>query len=79
MKKQLENLLEKQFIRPSVSPWVAPVLLMKKKDGSSRLCIYYRQLNKLTIKNKYLLLRIDDMMEQLHGEVEICTEVITKF
>jgi len=52
LKKQLEDLLEKQFIRPSVSPWGAPVLLVKKKDGSSRLCINYRQLKKLTIKNK---------------------------
>ena len=43
LKKQLEDLLEKQFIRPSVSPWGAPVLLVKKKDGSSRLCIDYRQ------------------------------------
>ena len=69
LKKQLEDLLEKQFIRPSVSPWGAPVLLVKKKDGSSRLCINYRQLNKLTIKNKYPLPRIDDLMDQLHGAV----------
>ena len=69
LKKQLEDLLEKQFIRPSVSPWGAPVLLVKKKDGSSRLCIDYRQLNKLTIKNKYPLPRIDDLMDQLHGAV----------
>jgi len=69
LKKQLEDLLEKQFIRPSVSPWGAPVLLVKKKDGSSRLCIDYRQLNKLTIKNKYPLPRIDDLMDRLHGAV----------
>jgi len=69
LKKQLEDLLEKQFIRPSVSPWGAPVLLVKKKKGSSRLCIDYRQLNKLTIKNKYPLLRIDDLMDQLHRAV----------
>ena len=61
--------LKKQFIRPSVSPWGAPVLLVKKKDGLSRLCIDYRQLNKLTIKNKYPLPRIDDLMDQLHGAV----------
>jgi len=67
LKKQIEELLEKQFIRPSVSPWGAPVLLVKKKDGSSRLCVDYRQLNKLTIKNKYPLPRIDDLMDQLHG------------
>ncbi|MCI64551.1 RNA-directed DNA polymerase (Reverse transcriptase), partial [Trifolium medium] len=60
LKKQLEELLEKSFIRPSVSPWGAPVLLVKKKDGSMRLCIDYRQLNKVTIKNKYPLPRIDD-------------------
>ena len=67
LKKQIEELLEKQFIRPSASPWGAPVLLVKKKDGGSRLCVDYRQLNKLTIKNKYPLPRIDDLMDQLHG------------
>ncbi|XP_052734270.1 uncharacterized protein LOC128196752 [Vigna angularis] len=67
LKKQIEDLLEKQFIRPSASPWGAPVLLVKKKDGGSRLCVDYRQLNKLTIKNKYPLPRIDDLMDQLHG------------
>ncbi|XP_050903116.1 uncharacterized protein LOC127115681, partial [Lathyrus oleraceus] len=67
LKKQLEDLLEKKFIRPSVSPWGAPVLLVKKKDGSMRLCIDYRQLNKVTIKNKYPLPRIDDLMDQLVG------------
>jgi len=69
LKKQLEDLLEKQFIQPSVSPWEAPVLLVKKKDGSSHLCIDYRQLNKLTIKNKYPLARIDELLDQLHGAV----------
>ncbi|CAJ2637692.1 unnamed protein product [Trifolium pratense] len=67
LKKQLEELLEKRFVRPSVSPWGAPVLLVKKKDGSMRLCIDYRQLNKVTIKNKYPLPRIDDLMDQLVG------------
>nr|KYP51242.1 Transposon Ty3-G Gag-Pol polyprotein [Cajanus cajan] len=67
LKKQLEELLEKQFIRPSVSPWGAPVLLVKKKDGSFRLCVDYRQLNKFTIKNKYPLPMIDDLMDQLRG------------
>ncbi|MCI82389.1 retrotransposon protein, partial [Trifolium medium] len=62
LKKQLEELLDKKFIRPSVSPWGAPVLLGKKKDGSMRLCIDYLQLNKVTIKNKYPLPRIDDLM-----------------
>jgi len=59
--------MAKQFIRPSTSPWGAPVLLVKKKDGSSRLCVDYGQLNKMTIKNKYLFPRIDDLMDQLHG------------
>ncbi|GAU42645.1 hypothetical protein TSUD_398500, partial [Trifolium subterraneum] len=67
LKKQLEELLERKFIRPSVSPWGAPVLLVKKKEGSMRLCIDYRQLNKATIKNKYPLPRIDDLMDQLVG------------
>jgi hypothetical protein len=67
LKKQLEELLEKQFIRPSVSPWGARVLLVKKKDGSMRLCVDYRQLNKVTIKNRYPLPRIDDLMDQLVG------------
>jgi len=67
LKKQVEDLLEKQFIRPSVSPWGAPVLFVKKKDGSMRMCIDYRQLNKVTIKNKYPLPRIDDLMDQVRG------------
>ena len=67
LKKQLEELLGKKFIKPSVSPWGAPVLLVKKKDGSMRLCVDYRQLNKVTIKNKYPLPRIDDLMDQLTG------------
>jgi len=67
LKNQIEDLLEKKFIRPSASPWGAPVLLVKKKDGSSRLCVDYRQLNKLTIKNKYPLPRIDDLLDQLRG------------
>jgi len=67
LKKQVEELLEKQFIPPNVSPWRAPVLLVKKKNGSSRLCVDYRQLNKLTIKNKYPVPQIDDLMDQLSG------------
>nr|KYP62123.1 Transposon Ty3-I Gag-Pol polyprotein [Cajanus cajan] len=67
LKGQLEELLEKQLVRPSVSPWGAPVLLVRKKDGGSRLCVDYRKLNKLTIKNKYPLPRIDDLMDQLRG------------
>ncbi|KAL8088870.1 hypothetical protein AgCh_038582 [Apium graveolens] len=63
--KKLQELLEKGVIRPSVSPWGAPVLFVKKKDGSMRLCIDYRELNKLTIKNKYPLPIIDDLFDQL--------------
>ena len=60
---------DKGFTRPSFSPWGAPVLFVKKKDGSMRLCIDYRQLNKVTIKNKYLLPRIDDLFDQLKGAI----------
>src|SRR4030067_2552849 len=67
LKKQLEELLEKKFIRPRISPWGAPVLLVKTEDGSMRLCVDYRQLNKVTVKNKYPLPRIDDLMDQLGG------------
>src|ERR1051325_8471087 len=67
LKKQLEELLENKFVRPSVSSWGAPVLLVKKKEGSMRLCVDYRQLNKVTIKNRYPLMRIDDLMDQLVG------------
>ena len=65
LKAQLKDLLDKVFIRPSISPWGAPVLFVKKKDGSLRLCIDYHQLNKVTIKNKYPLPRIDDLFDQL--------------
>ena len=65
LKKQLEELLEKRFVRPSVSSWGAPVLLVKKKDGCMRLCVDYKQLNKVTIKNKYPPPIIDDLMDQL--------------
>ncbi|KAI3790873.1 hypothetical protein L2E82_04266 [Cichorium intybus] len=64
---QLQELLDKAFIRPSSSPWGAPVLFEKKKDGSMRMCIDYRELNKITIKNKYPLPRIDDLFDQLQG------------
>ena len=67
LKLKLQELLEKGFIRPSVSPWGAPVLFVKKKDGTLRLCIDYRQLNKLIVKNKYPLPRIDDLFDQLKG------------
>ncbi|GJS87555.1 putative reverse transcriptase domain-containing protein [Tanacetum coccineum] len=64
---QLKELQDKGFIRPSSSPWGAPVLFVKKKDGSFRMCINYRELNKLTVKNRYPLPRIDDLFDQLQG------------
>ena len=65
--EQLKDLLDKGFIRPSISPWGARVLFTKKKDGSLRMCIDYRQLNKVTIKNKYTIPGIDDSFDQLKG------------
>jgi hypothetical protein len=67
LKRQLDDLLAKSFIRPSKSPWAFPVLFMEKKDGSKRLCVDYRALNQVTIKNKYSLPRIDVLFEQLRG------------
>ena len=67
LKTQLQELLDKGFIRPSVSPWGAPVLFVKKKDGTLQMCINYRQINKVTVKNKYLLPRIEDIFDQLKG------------
>ncbi|GJX11741.1 putative reverse transcriptase domain-containing protein [Tanacetum coccineum] len=67
LSKQLKELSEKGFIRPSSSPWGAPVLFVKKKDGTFRMCIDYRELNKLTVKNHYPLPRIDDLFDQLQG------------
>ena len=60
-------MMDKGYIRPSVSPWGAPVLFVKNKDGTLRLCIDYRQLNKVTIKNKYPFPRINDLFYQLGG------------
>nr|GFC87255.1 retrotransposon protein, putative, Ty3-gypsy subclass [Tanacetum cinerariifolium] len=65
--EQLQELSDKGFIRPNSSPWGAPVLFVKRKDGSFRLCINYRELNKLTVKNRYPLPRIDDLFDQLQG------------
>ncbi|GKE39238.1 putative reverse transcriptase domain-containing protein, partial [Tanacetum coccineum] len=67
LSSQLQELQDKGFIRPSHSPWGAPVLFVKKKDGSFRMCIDYRELNKLTVKNRYPLPRIDDLFDQLQG------------
>ena len=78
LKEQLVELLDKGFIRPSASPWGAPVLFVKKNDGSMRLCINYRELNRVTIKNKYPLPRIDDLFDQLQGaqvfsKIDLCS------
>ena len=67
LRVQLKELLDKRFIRPSTSPWGAPVPFAKKKDKTLRLCIDYRQLNRVTIKNRYPLPRIDDLFDQLRG------------
>ncbi|GJS52266.1 putative reverse transcriptase domain-containing protein [Tanacetum coccineum] len=67
LSNQLQELSDRGFIQPSTSPWGAPVLFVKKKDGSFRMCIDYRELNKLTVKNRYLLPRINDLFDQLQG------------
>ena len=67
LRVQLKGLLDKGFIRPSTSPWGAPVLFAKKKGKTLRLCIDYRQLNRVMIQNRYLLLRSDDLLDQLSG------------
>nr|GFA79703.1 putative reverse transcriptase domain-containing protein [Tanacetum cinerariifolium] len=67
LSEQLKELSDKGFIRPSTSPWGAPVLFVKKEDGSFRICIDYRELNNLTVKNRYPLPRIDDLFDQLQG------------
>nr|GEX12103.1 hypothetical protein [Tanacetum cinerariifolium] len=77
LSNQLKELQEKGFIRPSHSPWGAPVLFVKKKDGAMRMCIDYRELNKLTIKNRYPLPRINDLFDQLEGaccfsKIDLC-------
>ena len=69
IKKQVQELLEKGFIRPSTSPCGSPIVLVRKKDGSWRMCIDYRALNKITIKNRYPLPRIDDLLDQLKEAV----------
>jgi len=67
LKLQLKEMLDKGYIRPSVPPWGAPMLFVRKKDDTLRLCINYMQLNKMTIKNMYLFPRIDDLFDQLKG------------
>ena len=67
LKEQLQELLDTGYIRPSASPWGAPVIFVPKKDGTQRMCVDYRSLNEVTIKNKYPLPRIDDLFDQLKG------------
>jgi hypothetical protein len=67
LKRQLDDLLVKGFIRPCKSPWAFLILFMEKNDGSERLCVDYRALNQVTVKNKYPLPRIDVLFEQLRG------------
>jgi hypothetical protein len=74
LKEQLQELLDKGFIRPSVSPWGVPVLFVKKKDGSMQLCIDYREINRVTVRNKYPLPRIDDLFDQLQ-EAQIFSKI----
>jgi hypothetical protein len=69
LQMQLKELLDLWLIRPSVSPWGAPVIFVKKKDGSLQLCIDYRDLNRATVKNRYPMLRIDDLFDQMKGAV----------
>jgi hypothetical protein len=69
LKKQIEELLAKGLIRPSSSPWGAPVIFVDKKDGTRRMCIDYRALNDVTIKNKYPLPRIEDLFDVLRGAI----------
>ena len=67
LKKQKEELLAKGFIRPSSSPWGAPIIFVDKKDGTRRMCVDYRALNDITIKNKYPLPMIEDLFDQMRG------------
>jgi hypothetical protein len=78
LKKQIKELLEKGFIRPSSSPWGAPVIFVEKKDGTQRICVDYQLLNEVTIKNKYPLPRIEDLFDQMRGakvfsKIDLCS------
>ena len=69
LKMQLQEMLDKNYIHPSVSPWGTSVLFVKKKDGTLHMCMDYHQLNKLTIKNKYPLPRINELFDQVKGAI----------
>ena len=69
LKAQHKNLIDKGFIRPTISPWCAPLLFVKNKDGSLWMCIDYLQLNKVTIMNKNPIPRFEDLFDQLQGEI----------
>src|SRR3954469_13071335 len=68
LKKQLNDMLQKGLIRPSASPWGSPVLFVDKRDDTIRMCVDYRKLNEVTIKNKYPLPKIEDLFDQLNGD-----------
>ena len=67
LKLHLQELIEKRYIKPSVCPWGEPILFVKNKDGTMQMCIDYHHLNKMTIKNRYPLPRIDDLFDQVGG------------
>ena len=80
LKEQLKQLLEQGFIRLSVSPWSAPVLFVKTKDGTLQMCIDYQGLNQCTIKNKYPIPQIDKLLDRLYGSsIYTTNQVIIKF
>ena len=68
LRMQIQEIMDKEYSRPSVSPWGAPMLFVKNKDGTFRMCINYWQLNNMTVKNKYPLPRIDDLFDYIGGE-----------
>ena len=79
LKLKLQELIEKGYIRPSVSTWGEPILFVKKKDNMMRMCIDYRQLNKITIKKHYPLPRIDDLFDQvgrakIFSKIDLCSK-----
>jgi hypothetical protein len=74
LKKQLMELQEAGYIRPSSSPWGAPVLFVQKKDGSQRMCVDYRSLNDVTVKNKYPLPRIENLFDRMR-DARVCSKI----